>query len=185
MRKIILSFVWAGLFLYSSAYLSAAVKGQIVLKSAAFENGKEIPAEYTCEGKEISPSLSWTGVPKEAQSIVVMMEDPDAFGGIWTHWILYDLPANITMLPKNLPRIENLANGEKQGKNSWDHIGYNGPCPPKGKHRYQFKIYALDSALPLKQLGNPPTRTEVLEALKFHVLAQGQLTGTYLKRSKN
>ena len=150
--------------------------GGIKLTSSAFKEGQPIPATYTCKGVNISPPLEWSGVPKTARTIAIIADDPDAPSGTWVHWVLYNLPADNIGLVENLPATESLKAGGFQGKNDFGKIGYGGPCPPSGTHRYFFKIYALDAELPLKA---GATKAEVEKAMEGHIVAQGQLIGTY------
>jgi Raf kinase inhibitor-like YbhB/YbcL family protein len=151
-------------------------KAEIKLTSAAFKDGEPIPRAYTCDGVNISPPLEWNGVPKTAKTIAIVCDDPDAPGGTWVHWVLYNLPADNIGLVENLPATETLKAGGFQGKNDFAKIRYGGPCPPSGTHRYFFKIYALDSELPLKA---GATKAELMKAMDDHVVLQGQLMGTY------
>jgi Raf kinase inhibitor-like YbhB/YbcL family protein len=151
-------------------------KLEIKLTSAAFKEGGPIPRAYTCDGVNVSPPLEWSGVPKTAKTLAIVCDDPDAPGGTWVHWVLYNLPADNIGLVENLPATEKLAAGGFQGTNDFGKIGYGGPCPPSGTHRYFFKIYALDSELPLKA---GATKAELMEAMEGHVVLQGQLMGTY------
>lgn len=150
------------------------------LTSPAFSEGQQIPVLYTCQGKDISPPLHWTSVPANTQSLALIADDPDAPGGTWVHWVLYDLPPATTELPENVERSQYLPGGARQGLNSWPHLGYGGPCPPPGKpHRYYFKLYALDKVLELK----PGVTKKALEAaMQGHILAEAQLMGTYQRR---
>ncbi len=125
-------------------------KAEIKLTSAAFKDGQSIPAPYTCDGVNISPPLEWSGLPKTTKTVAIVVDDPDAPSGTWVHWVLYNLPADNIGLVENVPASENLKAGGFQGKNDFGKIGYGGPCPPSGTHRYFFKIYALDSELSLK-----------------------------------
>jgi Raf kinase inhibitor-like YbhB/YbcL family protein len=151
-------------------------KAEIKLTSAAFKEGEPIPRAYTCNGVNISPPLEWSGVPKTAKTIAIVSDDPDAPGGTWVHWVLYNLPADNIGLVENMPAKETLKAGGFQGKNDFGKTAYGGPCPPSGTHRYVFKIYALDSELPLKA---GATKAELLKAMDDHVVLQGQLMGTY------
>src|SRR5882724_7980046 len=155
-------------------------KAEIKLTSSAFSEGQPIPRAYTCDGVNISPPLEWSGVPKTARTIAIVCDDPDAPdapGGAWVHWVLYNLPADNIGMVENLPATESLKAGGFQGKNDFDKIGYGGPCPPSGTaHRYFFKIYALDSELPLRA---GATRAELMKAMEGHIVVQGQLMGTY------
>ena len=151
-------------------------KMEIKLTSSAFKEGEAIPRQYTCDGIDISPPLEWTGVPKSAKTIALIADDPDAPSGRFVHWVLYNLPAENIGLVENVPATENVKGGGIQGKNGFEKIGYGGPCPPSGTHRYFFKIYALDNELPLKA---GATKAEVEKAMQGHIVAQGQLMGTY------
>ncbi len=154
-------------------------KMEIKVTSSAFEHEGMIPVKYTCDGEDISPPLKWEGVPENARSIVLINDDPDAPMGTWVHWVLYDLPADIKELQEGIPTDEVLENGAKHGKNSWGKIGYGGPCPPGGTHRYFFKIYALDKMLNLKP---GATKEEILKAMEGHIIAQGELMGRYRRK---
>ncbi|NOY77189.1 MAG: YbhB/YbcL family Raf kinase inhibitor-like protein [Calditrichaeota bacterium] len=146
------------------------------LISSAFEAGGMIPARYTCDGANVSPPLSWEGVPPNAKSLALICDDPDAPMGTWVHWVLFDLPTTITQLPEDVPPKKNLANSARQGLNDFRKIGYGGPCPPGGIHRYFFRLYALDTFLNL-----PPgvTKAELLKAMEGHILEQAELIGKY------
>ncbi len=137
--------------------------------SAEFDPGGTIPAKYTCDGLDVSPPLAWTaGVPGGTRSFALIVDDPDAPSGTFTHWVLFNLPAQATGLPENVPREPALSNGARQGTNGFRRIGYGGPCPPGGTHRYVFRLDALDARLNLEP---GATRDRVLLALKGHVLA--------------
>ena len=147
------------------------------ISSMAFSSGEKIPQKFTCEGPDVSPQLNWTEAPGAAQSFALIMDDPDAPAGIWVHWVLYNLPANTRELPEDMEKREQLATGALQGRNDFRTIGYGGPCPPPGKpHRYYFKLYALDRVLGLK---SGATKQELLKAMNGHVLAEGELMGTF------
>ena len=148
----------------------------IKLSSTAFKDGEAIPSQYTCDGVNVSPPLEWSGVPKSAKTVAIIADDPDAPAGTWVHWVLYNLPGENIGMVENLPATDNLKAGGFQGKNDFEKIGYGGPCPPSGTHRYFFKIYALDIDLPLKA---GATKVEVDKAMAGHVVAQAQLMGTY------
>jgi len=151
-------------------------KAEIKLTSVAFKDGQSISAPYTCDGVNISPPLEWSGLPKTAKTVAIVVDDPDAPAGTWVHWVLYNLPADNIGLVENVPAGENLKAGGFQGKNDFGKLGYGGPCPPSGTHRYFFKIYALDSELPLKA---GATKAELMKAMEGHIVLQGQLIGTY------
>jgi hypothetical protein len=148
----------------------------IKVMSSAFEEGGMIPRKYACDGADVSPPLAWTGIPEGAKTIALISDDPDAPVGTWVHWVLYDLPANIKELPEAVSPEKELRTGAKQGRNDFRRIGYGGPCPPGGTHRYYFKLYALDTVL---NLPAGATKAELLKAMEGHILAQGQLMGKY------
>ena len=159
---------------------TASGKGTMQLTSTAFSEGESIPSKYTCDGENISPPLSWTGVPAGTKSLALIVDDPDAPAGIWVHWVLYDLAATTTELPQGLPKSQYIPGGAKQGLNDFKHLGYGGPCPPAGKaHRYYLKLYALDRVLELKP---GATKKEVERAIEKHTLAHGQLMGAYKRK---
>ena len=152
----------------------------LTLTSPAFEHKGNIPAEYTCDGKDISPELNWRGIPDEARSLVLIVDDPDAPDPAapkmtWVHWVLYNLPISSIGLGKGI-RDGDLPVGTLQGLNDWKREGYGGPCPPKGRHRYFHKLYALDTVLP--DLSRP-TKAKVEEAMAGHVVEEAVLMGTY------
>jgi Raf kinase inhibitor-like YbhB/YbcL family protein len=154
----------------------------ITVTSTAFPEGQRIPARYTADDKDVSPPLAWAGVPDGTRSLALLAEDPDAPRGLWVHWVLFNLPAAARELKEGIPHDPTLADGSAQGTNDFGKIGYGGPSPPPGKpHRYFFKLYALDSKLDLKP---GATRKDVLDAFKGHVLAEGQLMGTYGREKK-
>jgi Raf kinase inhibitor-like YbhB/YbcL family protein len=150
----------------------------IEIKSAAFEEGSMIPKKYTGDGAGVSPPLAWSDLPKSTESVALLCDDPDAPVGDWVHWILFNLPSDTRALKEAVPKDGTLPNGAVQGKNGWGEIGYRGPAPPGGTHRYFFKLYALDAKLEL-----PPgaAKADLLEAMKGHVLAEGQLMGRYTR----
>ena len=157
-----------------------AGKDHMQLTSTAFTEGAAIPANYTCDATNVSPPLKWSGVPAGAKSLALVVDDPDAPSGTWVHWVLCDLPPAVTELPEDLPKSQFVAGGAKQGLNDFKHLGYGGPCPPHGKpHRYFFKLYALDSLLDLKP---GQTKKDLESAMEKHILAQGQLMGTYQRK---
>jgi len=149
---------------------------KLTVTSTAFKEGETIPRQYTCDGDDISPALSWQGVPKEAKELALICDDPDAPGGVWTHWTIYGISPDITGLDSNIVKKDSIKIGN-QGRTSFGKVGYGGPCPPPGKpHRYYFRLYALD-----KQLGLKPgiSRIEFEQAMKGHIIAQGELMGRY------
>ena len=152
------------------------------LKSAVFTDGGVIPSKYTCEGDDVAPPLEWDGIPDNAQSLVLIVDDPDAPDPeaprmTWVHWVIYNLPADVRGLPE-AATAEMLPAGTEQGMNDWQKIGYGGPCPPIGRHRYFFKLYALDTVL---EGLSSPTKADVEAAMEGHVIAQTELVGTYKK----
>jgi Raf kinase inhibitor-like YbhB/YbcL family protein len=149
----------------------------ISLSSNAFPGEGTIPKKFTCDGPDVSPPLTWSGAPANTQSFALIVDDPDAPVGTWVHWVLYDLPADTKDLAEGVPKLEQLPNGAKQGRNDFRKIGYGGPCPPPGKpHRYYFKLYALDKKFDLKP---GATKAEIESAMKGHILAQGEFMGRY------
>jgi hypothetical protein len=149
----------------------------LTLSTTEFQYGGTVPKKCTCDGADVSPALVWNNPPFGTQSFALIVDDPDAPGGTWVHWVLYDLPPETRNLAENVPKQENLGNGARQGRNDFRRIGYNGPCPPPGAaHRYFFKLYALDAKLNLKP---GATKAEVERAMTGHVLAQGELVGRY------
>ncbi len=149
---------------------------KIVVSSEAFKDGETIPVEYTCDGKNISPALLWEGIPAGAKSIALIMDDPDAPGGMFVHWVLYNIPASTRKLPEGMPKNETLGDGSRQGMTDFGRVGYGGPCPPKGTHRYYFKIHALDTMLSLQP---GASKKQLEDAMKGHILEQGELMGRY------
>lgn len=150
------------------------------LRSSAFAAGETIPVTYTCDGPDRSPPLAWREPPAAAKGFALVSEDPDAPGGIWTHWIVYDLPATARELPDGIPTTPGIAGSGRQGTNDFKRVGYGGPCPPHGApHRYVFRLYALDAKLGLEP---GATRDALLHALEGHVLAETELTGRYARR---
>jgi Raf kinase inhibitor-like YbhB/YbcL family protein len=151
-------------------------KMAITVTSAAFGEGDMIPRQYTCDGKDVSPPVSWSGVPEGTKSLALICDDPDAPMGTWVHWVLFNLPGNADGLPEALPGSKTLDNGARHGKNDFRRFGYGGPCPPGGTHRYYFKVYALDTLLDLEP---GISKQDLLKAMDGHVLAEGQLMGRY------
>lgn len=146
------------------------------IKSRAFGNGEMIPVKYTCDGADFSPPLEWTAGPAGTKSFALICDDPDAPMGTWVHWVIYDIPPTTLMLAEGITREKELPGGGTQGINDFRKIGYGGPCPPGGTHRYFFRLYALDTVLGLKP---GITRDHLLKAMKGHILAEAQTMGTY------
>ena len=150
--------------------------------SPKFANHGEIPVEHTCEGDDVSPPLAWSDVPEGAMSLALIVDDPDAPDPAapkrtWVHWVLYNLPATATGLPEGA-RANELWRSAREGQNDWKRTGWGGPCPPIGRHRYFFKLFALDTVLPD---AGALTKAELEEAMKEHVIARAELVGTYQK----
>ena len=150
------------------------------LHSTAFTAGGDIPRSHTCEGDDTAPPLAWSDVPERTRSLALIVDDPDAPDPAaptrtWVHWVLVDIPPTASALPQG---ARALPEGCRAGLNDWGRAGYGGPCPPVGRHRYFFKLYALDTGLPELQR---PTKAELERAMQGHVLAQAQLIGTYQK----
>jgi hypothetical protein len=153
--------------------------GSFQITSSAFMQGGQIPQKYTADGENISPPLSWTSAPQNTKSFTITCEDPDATatgGGAFFHWIVFDIPGNVTQLAEGITNQRTLDNGAKQGTNDLGTIGYSGPSPPSGTHRYAFKIYALDTMLNLEP---GATKQQVNDAMQGHILGQAQITGKY------
>ena len=151
------------------------------LTSTAFADGGEIPSKFTCEVQDVSPPLAWTGVPQNAKSLALIVDDPDAPDPAapkmtWVHWVLYNIPAGATSIAEGATQ---LPAGTLEGLNDWKRTGYGGPCPPIGRHRYFHKLYALDAVLP--SLGRP-SKASLERAIKTHIVASAELVGTYQKR---
>lgn len=158
---------------------SAVPAASLSLTSPAFAQGQPIPARFTCDGEDISPALNWGDPPAGTRSFVLILDDPDAPAGTWTHWVLFNIPADMRSLDEAVPALETLASGARHGKNSWGKLGYGGPCPPAGTHRYFFRLYALDVSLGLSP---GAAKKDVQSAMQGHILAQGELMGTYARR---
>lgn len=148
------------------------------LTSDAFSYGRPIPPAFTCDGANTSPPLHWRGVPRNAKSLALSIFDPDAPHGGFVHWVIYDIPANAPGLEANVPAQPKLSDGTEQGKNGTGQVGYHGPCPPSGTHHYYFRLYALNNKPNL-----PPgaSLAQLNQAMRGHVIAQGQLMGTYAR----
>jgi Raf kinase inhibitor-like YbhB/YbcL family protein len=154
----------------------------LTLTSSAFQHEASIPESYTCEGADVSPPLAWTGAPAGTKSFALIVDDPDAPDPkapkmTWVHWVIVDLPPAATGLPERASRA--LPAGAREGVNDWKRAAWGGPCPPIGRHRYFFKLYALDTLLPAL---TSPSKPELEQAMKGHVLEQAQLMGTYIKK---
>ncbi len=150
---------------------------EMELTSADFQDGGTIPADYTCDGQDISPALSWDGAPEETQSFALIVEDADSPGGDFAHWVFFNIPAYIIGLEAAVPDTSQFDNGARQGENGFGSIGYSGPCPPPDEpHHYHFSIYALDTTL---ELAAGATKAEMLDAMQGHILAQAEIVAVY------
>jgi len=148
----------------------------MTIASPAFRAGEMIPAEFSCDGPNVSPPLVFENIPAEAKSLAIIVDDPDAPAGTWVHWVAYNIPAGTKELAKNIPPQKELSNGTRQGTNDFCRIGYGGPCPPGGTHRYFFKLYALDI---VPNLAAGATKAQLLDAMKGHILDQAELMAKY------
>jgi Raf kinase inhibitor-like YbhB/YbcL family protein len=147
------------------------------ISSTAFREGESIPMRFTCKGENASPALSWTEPPNGTRSFALIVEDPDAPGGIWTHWVVYNLPGQLRRMPGNIAKQDQVPGGGLQGLNSFGNTGYGGPCPPPGDaHRYYFRLYALDAMLSLQPGAK---RQDVLATAKGHILGETRLMGRF------
>ena len=167
---IVTALMFSSLVLMDVNLLHAEENMTLTLKSSAFDNGGEIPSRYTCDGEDVSPPLVWTGVPETARSLVLIIDDPDAPDPkapkmIWVHWVLYNISPDVSDLPEDIVPAK-LPPGIVEGLNDWNRIGYGGPCPPVGRHRYFHKLYALDTVL---EGMNTPTRAKVEAAMKGQI----------------
>lgn len=151
---------------------------ELKVTSSAFQEGQMIPPKYTADGEDISPQIAWSNVPEGTKSIALINDDPDAPMGTWVHWVLWNIPPEVTALDEDIPAVKELADGTQQGKTDFGSIGYGGPAPPSGVHRYFFKVYALDTML---DLAAGATKADLEKAMKGHILAQGQLMGKYTR----
>lgn len=156
-----------------------AVDGEmkkLILKSSAFNDGDILPVKYTCDGEGINPPLQWESVPADTASFVIICEDPDAPGGTFTHWMIYNIPADSRNIQENLPLKPELRNGSLQGKNDFSKTGYGAPCPPGGTHRYNFMIFALDNML---SIDSGVKRNTLDKAMTNHIIGEGLLKSQY------
>jgi Raf kinase inhibitor-like YbhB/YbcL family protein len=175
------------ILIFLIAVFSGCIAGQkeenimekISISTDAFGAGDRIPDEYTCTGKNVSPAFSWSGVPANTKSLALIMDDPDAPGGTFVHWVLFNIPPETKNLSKGIAGNKTLADGSRHGKTDFDRMGYGGPCPPPGKpHRYYFRIYALDTKLDLQPA---VTKTQIEKAMSGHILAKGEIIGIYAR----
>lgn len=149
----------------------------ITLQSSAFRDGEMIPPKHTCDGNDVSPPLSWLDVPSQSESLALIFEDIDSVAGVWSHWVVYDMPSELDGLAEGIPPTDSLAVGGVHGTNGFGNLGYGGPCPSDGKtHRYVLQLYALDTEL---GLGPGATREQVLSRIEGHVIERVELLGRY------
>jgi len=152
-----------------------------VLTSSAFQAGEGIPSQHTCDGRDLSVPLAWSVPPPGTKSLALINDDPDAPMGTWVHWVVYNMPPSARALQEAFPAALERPDGTRQGMTDFGRIGYGGPCPPSGTHRYVFKLYALDTVLPLKP---GATKAALEEAMHGHILGQAQLVGTYRRKGR-
>jgi Raf kinase inhibitor-like YbhB/YbcL family protein len=164
------------LFIFAIAAVPAAMAGTFTLQSSSVTG--EIPKKYTCDGADVSPALKWKGAPAGTKSFVLILDDPGARVGTWTHWIIWNIPAKAKALPEGVPKVEETGDGARQGNNDFKRMGYSGSCPPVGDklHSYYFKLFALDANLDLKA---GASRSELDRAMNGHVLSEAVLVGKY------
>jgi len=186
MRDLIRSLVGFGVAIAMACGTANATEGikPMELKSSAFAQNEDIPSQHTCEGRDQSPPLGWSGVPAGTKSLALIVDDPDAPDPAapkmtWVHWVLYNLPPGATGLEAGKSRPQDLPPGTREGLNDWKRTGYGGPCPPIGRHRYVHKLYALDTVLPVL---HPATKAVLEKAMQGHILAKGELVGYYKKK---
>jgi len=150
------------------------------LQSPAFKAEGEIPVRHTCDGADVSPPLRWIDPPAGTKGFALIADDPDAPGGIWVHWVLYEMSPEVRELPEGVPPRDTVVGIGRQGANDFRRVGYGGPCPPRGPaHRYVFRLYALDGQTDLPPRKN---KADVLKAIEGHVLGQAELVGRYQRR---
>jgi Raf kinase inhibitor-like YbhB/YbcL family protein len=185
-RSLLITLTLAVFLAISRAGGKGTTMAEFKLSSPGFRHNQPIPAKFTCEGQDVSPSLKWEGAPAGTKSFALICDDPDAqsvAGFVWVHWVIWGIPATAMGLPENVAKTESVPalGGAMQGENSWPRPGYNGPCPPPGHgvHHYHFKLYALDMEPSLKPRA---TKHQLEEAVRGHVLAMAELVGTYQRQ---
>ena len=187
MKKIKLSLIPISLIFLSFAFPKSLLfqckmnkkTDSFTVTSKAFDNVGNIPSKYTCDTENVSPQLAWGKGPNGTKTYVLIWDDPDAPSKTWVHWVLFNIPSSVYELPENLPTEKSILSGAIQGTNDFKTIGYSGPCPPSGTHRYYFKVYALDCELSLDYKAE---KADVETAMKDHILAKGALMGKYQRR---
>ena len=173
-RRHLLYAVTAAVFFLSEVSMAHALE----LKSSAFTEGAAIPPKFTCDGADLSPPLSWGSAPAKTKSFALIADDPDAPMGIWVHWVIWNIPASSTSLKEGMEKRPSLPDGTRQGMSDFKKPGFGGPCPPSGKHRYFFKLYALDTLLDLPA---ETTKPKPESAMTGHILAEARLMGIYAR----
>ncbi len=176
MKKILIVILILGISACKSNTQTEQVNASLEITSPAFANDGAIPVDYSCDGGDTSPALAWTEPPTDTKSFALIMDDPDASSTPWVHWVIFNIPASARGLDEGLPTDAKLPDGSLQGKSSAYSNGYHGPCPPSGVHHYVFKLYALDTVLSLDENAN---KGALLAAMEGHILANGELTGTF------
>ena len=154
---------------------------EIKVTSPAFKEGEFIPKKFTCDGENLSPAIDWSEIPSSAKCLALICDDPDAPRGTWVHWVIFNIPVGTKGLPENFPHKSTLPDGSRQGINDSHEIGFDGPCPPGGVHRYFFKVYALDKPVNLE---SGATKAQLLRAMEGHVVGEGALMGRYKRQEK-
>ena len=172
-QKIVLLIICFLLLVVTLYTIKSDTMNQFTLTSTAFQNNQPIPTQFACKGENISPPLAWQNAPANTKSFVLIVDDPDAPHGTWVHWVVYNLPATVTHLDQHSD-IKKI--GGIEGTTSFNNIGYGGPCPPSGTHRYFFKLYAVDTVL---NLGRGANKEEVIHALQGHILGHTELIGLF------
>ncbi len=183
-KKLTLIFLFSCLYALISSANEALITMSLnmILNSSAFAHQGKIPRQFTCEGPDVSPELRWSNIPPNTKSLALIVDDPDAPDPAapkltWVHWLLYNIPTNASELPEHVSS-QDLPAGTREGLNDWQQTGYRGPCPPIGKHRYFFKLYALDIELPDLNL---PNKKQLEQAMTGHIISHAELIGTYQK----
>ena len=178
MNKLFTIIVFLSLFQYNNLFYASGKTNMLEIKSPAFENNEMIPKQYSCDGENFSPPLLWNNIPLDSKSLALICDDPDAPAGTWVHWIIYNMPPTSKGLQEGVLPLQNFAHDTKQGITDFKKIGYGGPCPPSGTHRYFFKLYALNTKLNLEA---GATKKQLEDAMKKHIIAQAELVGKYKK----
>ena len=176
MKKILLTIFTLNFLLLSINLAFTKEEKKMEITSSAFKHNENIPSKYTCDGDDFSPPLNISNIPEETKSLAIIADDPDAPKKTWVHWVIFNIPPDQKRLQEGIQSIKELPNEAIQGTNDFEKIGYGGPCPPSGIHRYFFKLYALDTIIKLE---SGITKKELEEAIKSHILDQAELIGTY------